>query len=142
MVVVVEEDVDFSSNKLVGRLKAAFDYSWMAYDMVETLLPKGSEKREWLETEVCWKIENVVGEEGEERVERPEPKRRWDRRIKGAGFGRVVFGDDAVAEVKNMLEEHSGGWGLKEEEEVEDGLVLTWKGHSAVFATAWAPVYY
>jgi hypothetical protein len=36
-----------------------------------------------------------------------------------------------------MLDEHAAGWGLKKE---DDDLVLTWKGHNVVFASAWLPV--
>ncbi|CAA0841040.1 Scarecrow-like protein 32 [Striga hermonthica] len=137
LVVVVDEDVDFTSNDLVRRLRSAYDYLWIHYDAVDTLLPEGSKQREWYEADVCRKIEDVVAREGTRRVERVESKGRWARRMRAAGFVEVGFGEEAVAEVKGMLEEHAAGWGLKRE---EDGhLVLTWKGHNAVFATAWVP---
>ncbi|GER30963.1 GRAS family transcription factor [Striga asiatica] len=139
LVVVVDEDADFTSSDLVSRLRSAYDYLWMPYDAVDTLLPEGSEQREWYEAEVCRKIEDVVAREGGRRVERVERKGRWARRMRAAGFVDVGFGEEAVAEVKGMLEEHAAGWGLKREE--EGHLVLTWKGHNAVFATVWVPAY-
>ncbi|KAG6774065.1 hypothetical protein POTOM_021414 [Populus tomentosa] len=39
--------------------------------------------------------------------------------------------------LRPCLIEHAAGWGLKKE---DDDLVLTWKGHNVVFASAWLPV--
>lgn len=136
VVVLVDEDADFTSNNLVCRLRAAFNYLWIPYDTVDTFLPHGSKQRQWYEADMNWKIENVIAEEGVERVERLEPKSRWVQRMRNAGFRGGLFGEEAVMEVKNMLDEHAAGWGLKREEE---DLVLTWKGHNVVFATAWIP---
>ncbi|KAH0918331.1 hypothetical protein HID58_025991 [Brassica napus] len=45
--------------------------------------------------------------------------------------------------VKTMLEEHATGWGMKRDVDDSDDVerfVLTWKGHSVVFASAWVPM--
>ncbi|OMO56509.1 Transcription factor GRAS [Corchorus capsularis] len=136
IVILVDEDADFTSNNLVCRLRAAFNYLWIPYDTVDTFLPQGSKQRQWYEADICWKIENVIAHEGLQRVERLEPKSRWVQRMRNANFRGVSFGEEAVSEVKTMLDEHAAGWGLKKE---EDDLVLTWKGHNVVFATAWLP---
>ncbi|CAN6205937.1 unnamed protein product [Urochloa humidicola] len=136
LVVVAEEDADFTAGDVVGRLRAAFNFLWIPYDAVDTFLPKGSEQRRWYEAEVGWKVENVLAQEGVDRVERQEDRARWGQRMRGAGFRAVAFGEDAAGEVKAMLNEHAAGWGMKRE---DDDLVLTWKGHNVVFASAWAP---
>ncbi|KAL4354500.1 hypothetical protein GQ457_06G039690 [Hibiscus cannabinus] len=136
IVVLVDEDADLTSNNLVCRLRSAFNYLWIPYDTVDTFLPQGSKQRQWYEADICWKIENVIAHEGLQRVERLEPKSRWVQRMRNAGFRGVYFGEEAISEVKTMLDEHAAGWGLKKE---EDDLVLTWKGHNVVFATAWVP---
>nr|XP_043608074.1 scarecrow-like protein 32 [Erigeron canadensis] len=136
LVVLVDEDADFTSTNLVSRLRSAFNYLWIPYDIVDTFLPKGSKQRQWYEADICWKIENVIAQEGLHRVERLEPRGRWVQRMRNAGFRGVGFGEDIVGEVKGMLDEHAAGWGLKKE---DDDLVLTWKGHNVVFATAWVP---
>ncbi|KAL5198940.1 hypothetical protein ABZP36_002452 [Zizania latifolia] len=136
LVVVVDEDADFTASDVVGRLRAAFNFLWIPYDAVDTFLPKGSEQRRWYEAEVGWKVENVLAQEGVERVERQEDRARWGQRMRGAGFRELVFGEEAAGEVKAMLNEHAAGWGMKRE---DDDLVLTWKGHNVVFASAWAP---
>ncbi|KAE8722393.1 putative LOB domain-containing protein [Hibiscus syriacus] len=110
IVVLVDEDADLTSNNLVCRLRSAFNYLWIADDTVDTILPQG------------------------DKVERLIPKSRWLQRMRNAGFRGVNFGENAISEVKTMLDEHAAGWGLKKE---EDDLVLTWKGHNVVFATAW-----
>uniref|UniRef100_J3MMJ4 Uncharacterized protein n=2 Tax=Oryza brachyantha TaxID=4533 RepID=J3MMJ4_ORYBR len=136
LVVVVDEDADFTACDVVGRLRAAFNFLWIPYDAVDTFLPKGSEQRRWYEAEVGWKVENVLAQEGVERVERQEDRARWGQRMRGAGFRAAAFGEEAAGEVKAMLNEHAAGWGMKRE---DDDLVLTWKGHNVVFASAWAP---
>lgn len=136
IMILVDEDADFTSSSLVGRIRSAFNYLWIPFDSVETFLPRGSKQRQWYEADICWKIENIVAYEGVQRVERLEPKSRWVQRMRNAGFRGVGFGEDAISEVKSMLDEHAAGWGLKRE---EDDLVLTWKGHNVVFATAWLP---
>lgn len=137
VVVLVDEDADLTSNNLVCRLRSAFNYLWIPYDTVDTFLPQGSKQRQWYEADICWKIENVIAHEGLQRVERLEPKSRWVQRMRNSNFRGVSFGEEAVSEVKTMLDEHAAGWGLKKEE--DDHLVLTWKGHNVVFATAWVP---
>ncbi|KAF8404906.1 hypothetical protein HHK36_009801 [Tetracentron sinense] len=136
IVILVDEDADFTSINLVCRLRSAFNYLWIPYDTVDTFLPRGSKHRQWYEADMCWKIENVIANEGVQRVERLEPKSRWVQRMRNANFRGISFGEDAVSEVKSMLDEHAAGWGLKKE---EDDLVLTWKGHNVGFATAWVP---
>ncbi|KAL2241545.1 UNVERIFIED_CONTAM: Scarecrow-like protein 32 [Sesamum indicum] len=136
IVVLVDEDADFTSNNLVNRLRSAYNYLWIPYDTVDTFLPRGSKQRQWYEADLCWKIENVISHEGPQRVERLEPKSKWVQRMRNASFRGVAFSEEAITEVKNMLDEHAAGWGLKKEDE---DLVLTWKGHNVVFATAWIP---
>ncbi|XP_068655593.1 scarecrow-like protein 32 [Aristolochia californica] len=136
VVVLVDEDADFTSNNLETRLRSAFNFLWIPYDTVDTFLPQGSKQRQWYEANICWKIENVIAYEGLQRVERLEPKNKWVQRMHNARFRGFSFSDEAVCEVKTMLDEHAAGWGLKKE---DDHLVLTWKGHCVVFATAWLP---
>ncbi|KAJ3673054.1 hypothetical protein LUZ60_006428 [Juncus effusus] len=136
LVNIIDEDADFTANDVVTRVRAAFNYLWIPYDAVDTFLPRGSEQRKWYEAGISWKIENVIAHEGLQRVERLEPKSKWGQRMRNAGFRALGFSEEAVSEVKGILDEHSAGWGLKRDEE---DLVLTWKGHNVVFATAWVP---
>lgn len=77
LVVIAEEDADFTACDVVGRLRAAFNFLWIPYDAVDTFLPKqGSAQRRWYEAEVGWKVENVLAQEGVARVERQEGRDR------------------------------------------------------------------
>ncbi|KAI9113494.1 hypothetical protein K1719_015421 [Acacia pycnantha] len=105
---------------------------WIPYDTVETLLQIGGKQRQWYEADICWKIENVIAQEGFERVERLEGKIRWEQRMRNAEFQGTSFSHDAVSEVKAMLDEHAATWGFKKQDQ---HLLLTWKGHNVVFAS-------
>lgn len=137
IVILIDEDADFTSSSLVNRLRSAYNYLWIPYDTMDTFLPRGSKQRQWYEADICWKIENVISNEGPQRVERLEPKSKWIQRMRDACFRGVRFSEDGILEVKSMLDEHAAGWGVKKEEE---DAVLTWKGHNVVFASAWLPV--
>ena len=139
IVTLIDEDANLTSPKLVPRLRAAFNYLWIPFDALHTLLPSESQQRRHCEGEVANKIENVVACEGGYRVERVESKDRWVQRMRRARFEMVSFSEDVVAENRLMLGEHSGCWGLRKDED-EDVLFLTWKGHNVSFATAWVPV--
>ncbi|XP_058757468.1 scarecrow-like protein 32, partial [Vicia villosa] len=136
IVILVDEDADLTSSDLVTRLRSAFNYLWIPFDTVDTFLPRGSKQRHWYESDVCWKIENVIAYEGVQRVERVEDKSKWEQRMRNAHFQGVCFSEDTVMEVKGMIDEHAVGWGLKKEDEF---LLLTWKGHNVIFASAWLP---
>ncbi|KAL9270949.1 Scarecrow-like protein [Drosera capensis] len=133
IVTVVDEDVDFSSLDLVSRVRSAWEFFWVRFDAAETFMGERKWERERYEAEAIWRIENLVAEDG---VERQERRAKWGERMRAAGFRGVAAGEEATAKVKAMVEEYGGGWGTKTE---EGDVVLTWKGHNVVFASAWAP---
>ncbi|CAA7034617.1 unnamed protein product [Microthlaspi erraticum] len=142
IVTLIEEDADFTMTNFVSRLRSLFNYMWIPYDTADTFSTRGSEQRRWYEADIGWKIDNVVAKEGAERVERLESRSRWLERMREAKFAGVGFGEAAAMEVKTMLEEHATGWGMKRDVDDYhdvDSFVLTWKGHSVVFASAWVP---
>ncbi|CAL9245075.1 unnamed protein product, partial [Arabidopsis halleri] len=143
IVTLIDEDSDFTSTNFISRLRSLYNYMWIPYDTADMFLTRGSEHRQWYEADLSWKIDNVVAKEGAERVERLEPKSRWFERMREAKFAGVGFGETPGTEVKTMLEEHATGWGMKKDVDDDDDVerfVLTWKGHSVVFASAWAPI--
>ncbi|XWS54291.1 hypothetical protein CRYUN_Cryun10bG0077700 [Craigia yunnanensis] len=133
--VVVDEDSDLSASGLTSRITTCFNYLWIPFDALETFLPKDSSQRLEYESDIGHKIENIISFEGFQRIERLESSTNLSQRMKNAGFFDVPFCEETVTEVKSLLDEHASGWGMKRE---EDKLVLTWKGHNSVFATAWA----
>lgn len=138
VVTLVDEDVDFVSGDFTRRLRSSFNYLWIPFDAVKMSLPEGSEMKQWYENDVCWKVENVIANEGMQRVERQESKARWVERMTRVGFRRMPFGENAATKAQNLLDVHAfTGWGWKNEQGQD--LVLTWKGHNVVFATTWIP---
>ncbi|EOX99208.1 hypothetical protein QUC31_014750 [Theobroma cacao] len=134
IIVVVDEDSDLSAPSLTSRITTCFNYLWIPFDALETFLPKDSSQRLEYESDIGQKIENIISFEGFQRIERLESGAKLSERMKNASFFSVPFCEETVTEVKFLLDEHASGWGMKEE---EDMLILTWKGHKSVFATAW-----
>ncbi|KAG6553615.1 hypothetical protein Mapa_004529 [Marchantia paleacea] len=136
LVIIVDEEATLTSTNLVARLKAAFNYIWIPFDALETFLPRDSPQRLEYELDLEKKIENIIACEGLQRIERLEAKDKWGQRMKKVGFELVPFSEDINSEVKSMLSDHAAGWGMKHD---EDAMLLTWKGHNVLFATAWQP---
>ncbi|KAJ7566802.1 hypothetical protein O6H91_02G119200 [Diphasiastrum complanatum] len=137
VVTLVDEDADLTSPSLVTRLKVAFNYFWIPFDALETFMPRDSKQRLEYEGDIGGKIENLISYEGLQRIERIESKEKWMQRMNNASFRTLRFSEAVISNVKSMLADHAAGWGLKRE---DDAILLTWKGHNAVFATAWVPV--
>ncbi|XP_061947501.1 scarecrow-like protein 32 [Populus nigra] len=138
IVIVVDEDSDLSAPSLSSRITTCFNYLWIPFDALETFLPKDSSQRIDYESDIGHKIENIISFEGLQRIERLEPGIKVSERMKNAGFLSVPLCEDTIGEVRSLLEEHASGWGMKRED--DHMLMLTWKGHNSVFATAWVPI--
>ncbi|WCJ19513.1 GRAS family transcription factor [Euphorbia peplus] len=134
IVVIVDEDSDLNGPCLSSRITTCFNYLWIPFDALETFLPRDSCQRMEYEADIGHKIENIISYEGFQRIERLESGTKVAQRMRNGGFGSVEFCEETIKEVKSLLDEHASGWGMKKEEEM---LVLTWKGHNSVFATAW-----
>lgn len=134
VVVIVDEDSDLSASSLSSRITTCFNYLWIPFDALETFLPRDSCQRIEYESDIGHKIENIISYEGFQRIERLESGVKQTQKMRNNGFVSVQFCEETVKEVKSLLDEHASGWGMKREEEM---LVLTWKGHNSVFATAW-----
>ncbi|GAV88421.1 GRAS domain-containing protein [Cephalotus follicularis] len=136
IVLVVDEDSDLSQSSLTSRITSCFNFLWIPFDALETFLPIDSCQRMEYESDIGHKIENMISFDGFHRIERLESGSKLSQRMKNAGFLSIPFCEGTVKEVKSLLDEHASGWGMKRE---DDMLVLTWKGHNSVFATAWVP---
>ncbi|TXG55309.1 hypothetical protein EZV62_020565 [Acer yangbiense] len=138
IILVVDEDSDLSaSTSLTSRITTCFNYFWIPFDALETFLPKESSHRLEYESDIGHRIENIISLEGFQRTERLESGAKLSQRMRNSGYISLPFCEETtIREVKSLLDEHASGWGMKKE---EDMLVLTWKGHSSVFATAWVP---
>ncbi|CAN4103431.1 unnamed protein product [Withania somnifera] len=138
IVTIVDEDCDTGSSSLTSRIATCFNYLWIPFDSLETFLPKDSEQRLDYEADIERKIENIIGFEGNQRIERLESRNKFSQRMENGGFMSVPFSEETIKEVKSLLDEHASGWGMEKEE--RDVLVLTWKGHNSVYATSWVMI--
>lgn len=136
VVTMTDEDADLDTPSLSSRIMGCFNYLWILFDALETSFPKECPQRTGYEADVGQKIENIIRFEGSQRIERSESGARFAQRMRRAGFGGVLFDEETARGVRVLLSEHASGWGMKRE---EDMLVLTWKGHSSVFTSAWVP---
>ncbi|GJN14853.1 hypothetical protein PR202_gb01719 [Eleusine coracana subsp. coracana] len=138
LVTVTDEDADLDSPSLASRIAGCFDFHWILFDALDTAAPRDSPRRMEHEAAVGRKIESVVGPDDADGggAERAESGARLADRMRRNGFVGVRFEEDAAGEVRRLLSEHATGWGVKR---VEDMLVLTWKGHGAVYTSAWTP---
>ncbi|KAK4391990.1 Scarecrow-like protein 32 [Sesamum angolense] len=138
IVTVVDEDCDLGATTgLASRITSCFNYMWIPFDALETFLPKNSPQRIEYEADIGHKIENIIGFEGIQRMERLESFTKLSQRMGDKGFLSVPFCEETVKEVKTLLAEHASGWGMKKDE--DNTLILTWKGHNSVYATVWVP---
>lgn len=136
IVTVIDEDSDLGALSLTSRITTCFNFLWIPFDALETFLSKDSIQRAEFEADIGHKIENIIGFEGGQRIERLESGIQLSQRMSNSGYLSIPFSEETVKEVKEVLDEHASGWGMKNE---EDMLVLTWKGHNSVYATAWVP---
>lgn len=136
LVTVTDEDADLDSPSLAARIAGCLNFHWILFDALDTSAPRDSPRRMEHEAAVGRKIESVVGPDDADGAERAESGARLAERMRKNGFAGVRFEEDAAGEVRRLLSEHATGWGVKRE---EDMLVLTWKGHGAVYTSAWTP---
>ncbi|XP_027061119.2 scarecrow-like protein 32 isoform X1 [Coffea arabica] len=136
IITVVDEDSELDVSNLTSRITTCFNYLWIPFDALETFLSKDNSQRIEYEADIGQKIENIIAFEGPQRIERLESGTKFSQRMRNNGFFSVPFCEETISEVKFLLDEHASGWGMKKE---DDMLVLTWKGHNSVYATAWVP---
>jgi hypothetical protein len=136
LVTVTDEDADLDSRSLASRIEACLNFHWILFDALDTSAPRDSPRRAEHEAALGRKIESVVGADDADGAERSESGARLADRMRRNGFAGVAFDEEAAGEVRRLLSEHATGWGVKRE---EDMLVLTWKGHGAVYTSAWTP---
>ncbi|CAL0332192.1 unnamed protein product [Lupinus luteus] len=116
IMLLVDEDCDLSAPTLTSRITTCFNHLWIPFDALETFLPKSSSQRTEFESDIGQKIENIIGFEGHQRIERLESGMQMSERMRNAGYMSLPFCDETLREVKALLDEHASGWGMKREE--------------------------
>jgi hypothetical protein len=128
----------YNSPFFATRFKEAlFNFSAI-YDMLDAVLPKGSEWRRMLEREIMGReVMNVVACEGLERVERPETYRQWQLRNTRAGFKQLPLDSQLMEKFRTKLKQ----WYHRDFVFDEDSnwMLQGWKGRILYASTCWVP---
>lgn len=135
VVTIYEQDCNATSTDLVSRLTESYSHEWIPFDYLATYGRRGRHEHE---RDVGERIENVLACEGVERIERLESKGMWLQRLRRMHFRNVPVSEDVTAALREMVGDYAVGWGVKLDE--DDVQILSWKGHSFAFASAWVPV--
>ena len=160
VVTLYEEDCDTTSLDVGVRLRNLYEHEWLPFDFLSTLMQGGDDyeiHRLEYENNVGRRIEDVVCSDivtmeddglrrsmggGSSRcafTERLESRAQWVQRMRRLRFCAVPIGDEVVAELQDLVDHHSSGWGLKVN--LDDHTQwLSWKGHTLTFASTWRPV--
>ncbi|KAH0459945.1 hypothetical protein IEQ34_010608 [Dendrobium chrysotoxum] len=142
VVTVVEEEVDFSSNRddFFKCFEECLRFYSMFFEMLEESFVPTSNERLMLERECSRSILGLLacGSDGE-CAERREKGSQWCKRLSEA-FVAASFSEDAIDDVKALLKRYQLGWSLLPASGDSSGLFLTWKEEPVVWASVWKPV--
>lgn len=142
VVTVVEEEVDFSSNRddFFKCFEECLRFYSMFFEMLEESFVPTSNERLMLERECSRSILGLLacGEDAE-CAERREKGTQWCKRLSEA-FVAASFSEDAIDDVKALLKRYQLGWSLLPASGDSSGLFLTWKEEPVVWASVWKPV--
>ncbi|AES88864.1 putative transcription factor GRAS family [Medicago truncatula] len=117
--------------------EALFNFSAI-YDMLDAVIPKGSEWRRMIEREIMGReVMNVVACEGLERVERPETYKQWQVRNTRAGFKQLPLDSQLMEKFRTKLKQ----WYHRDFVFDEDSkwMLQGWKGRILYASTCLVP---
>ncbi|KAJ7524059.1 hypothetical protein O6H91_18G075700 [Diphasiastrum complanatum] len=137
IVTIVEQEANHNSPNFLERFTEALHYYSTMFDSLEACnLPPQSLQQLLAESYIGKEISNIVGCEGEDRVERHEMLAQWRARMHGAGFHPLHLGSNAFKQARMLLTLFSSREGYVVE---ENGgcLTLGWHSRPLVAASAW-----
>lgn len=142
VVTVVEEEVDFTSNKddFFKCFEECLRFYSLFFEMMEESFVPTSNERLMLERECSRSILSLLACGGDDEcVDRREKGSQWCQRLSKA-FAMASFSEDAIDDVKALLKRYQAGWSLLPASGDSSGLFLTWKDEPVVWASVWKPV--
>ncbi|KAF8396795.1 hypothetical protein HHK36_018428 [Tetracentron sinense] len=130
----------YSAPFFVTRFREALFHYSALYDMFETNVPRESQERRVLETELVGREAlNVIACEGSERVERPETYKQWQARNLRAGFRQLPLNQGIMKKARDCVKSNYHKDFLID----EDGqwMLQGWKGRIIYALSTWQPAY-
>nr|QJD20778.1 nodulation signaling pathway 1 [Datisca glomerata] len=131
-VILSENNMECSCNDC-GDFSTGFsrrvEHLWRFLDSTSSAFKgRESDERRVMEGEAAKALTNK-GEMNEE-------KEKWCERMRGVGFVREVFGEDAIDGGRALMRRYDSNWEMRVEE--KDGCVgLWWKGQPVSFCSLW-----
>ncbi|KAL3530769.1 hypothetical protein ACH5RR_010091 [Cinchona calisaya] len=122
----------------VTRFKEALYHFSSLFDMFEATLPREDQDRAMFEKEVIGRdIMNVIGCEGTERVERPDPYKQWQVRNQRTGFRQLPLNSEIMREVRSKVKSSYHKEFLVDEH--SNWMLQGWKGRVIYALSCWQP---
>uniref|UniRef100_A0A7N0UIT1 Uncharacterized protein n=1 Tax=Kalanchoe fedtschenkoi TaxID=63787 RepID=A0A7N0UIT1_KALFE len=108
------------------------------YDIFEATVPSENQERLLYEKEVLGRdAMNIIACEGSQRIDRPETYRRWQSRIRRAGFSQLPLDQDLMKLVRSKVRrEYHKDFVVDEDKQ---WLLQGWKGRILYALTVWIP---
>ncbi|GAB2274393.1 hypothetical protein Dimus_009159 [Dionaea muscipula] len=118
------------------RFKAALSHYSALFDLFEATMPREDHERLLLESKLFGKeVVNVIACEGAQRVERPEPYKRWQIRHERAGFEQVSFDQELLRRSRAMVRRNFPEQFVLDEDHL--WAVQGWKGRILYAISCW-----
>lgn len=131
-VILSENNIECSCNNcgdFTTRFSRRVEYLWRFLDSTSTAFKgRESDERRLMEGEASKALTNMG--------EMNERKEKWCERMKGVGFVREIYGEDAIDGGRALLRKYDSNWEMRVDE--KDGCVgLWWRGQPVSFCSLW-----
>ncbi|KAI5081451.1 hypothetical protein GOP47_0004634 [Adiantum capillus-veneris] len=148
IVAMVEQEADCHDNpSLAARFSHALRYFAALFDALDAALPASSAARFQLESYFAAHIRNILACDGQQRFERYQPLRRWQRVFLPAGFRSKPLSPGCRLQAHLLLSMFSSNYRVlphssshaDNDEDAHNHLSLAWLDHPLLTASAWTP---
>ncbi|MCO5615048.1 hypothetical protein L7F22_069336 [Adiantum nelumboides] len=142
VVAIVEQEAECHDHPSLGaRFSHALRYFAALFDALDASLPASSFARLQLESHFAAHIRNILACDGQQRLERYQPLRRWHQLLIPAGFGALPLSPRCRLQAHILLRMFSSNYRLLPQscERPPDHLTLAWLDHPLLTASAWIP---
>ncbi|KQJ87051.2 hypothetical protein BRADI_4g09157v3 [Brachypodium distachyon] len=127
----------YSTPFFMTRFRQALYYFTALFDVMETAIPRDSNKRLLVERDIfAQSAMNIIACEGADRVERPQNYREWQARNNRAGLRQLPLDQDIVLMLKDEAKNHCHKHFMINED--HQWLLQGWKGRVLYALSTWA----
>lgn len=135
---LVEDEMDLTSHDFTASFGECLRFFSLFFESLEESFSRTSNERLMLERTSARSMVNILACHDSDVCEQREKGAQWAARLRDAGFVPATFSEDVVDDVRALLKRYKEGWGHTSTSDSE-GLFLTWKEQSVIWASAWKP---